>query len=149
MLRKQLKNLFFFKKKLRSFKVDQDTKSKYSIFADCYRVFPNNLIVRHRDLRIMRMSVAGQPIVNRDFQYAYFHLQIDHVARKYPAFAQRPVLFATPDVCQHFTVDPLYRNMFNALDVLVQPTPVQNLINIMNWKHICLLIWIVFCKVLL
>ena len=89
MLRKQLKKLFFFKKKLRSFKVAQDTKNKYSIFADCYRVFPNNLIVRHRDVRIMRMSVAGQPIVNKDFQYAYFHLQIDHVARKYPAFAQR------------------------------------------------------------
>ena len=37
-------------------------------FSDCYRVFPDNLIVRHRDRRLKGMSSTSQPIVNRDFQ---------------------------------------------------------------------------------
>ena len=111
-------------------------------FADCYRIFPNNLIVRHRYGRIMGMSITGQPIVNRDFQYTYYHLKKNHIARKNPVFAQNPVVFATPDVCQLLTVDPRCRNIINTLDVIVQPTPVQDLINILNGTHICFLLYI-------
>ena len=93
-------------------------------FADCYRVFRKNLIVRHRHRRIMWMSITGQPIVNRDFQYTYYHLKRNHIARKNYAFAQNPVVFATPDVCQLLTVDPRYRNTIITLDVIFQPTPV-------------------------
>ena len=72
----------------------------------------------------MRMSLTGQPIVNRDFQYTYCHLKKNHIARKNPAFTQNPVVFATPDICQLLTVDPRCRNIINTLDVIVQPTPV-------------------------
>ena len=71
----------------------------------------------------MGMSITGQPIVNRDLQCTYYHLKKNHIARKNPAFAQNPVVFATPDVCQLLTVDPRCRNIINTLDVIVQPTP--------------------------
>ena len=51
-------------------------------FADCYQIFPNTLIVRHRDRRIMGMSNTGQPIVNKGFEYIYYHLKKNHIARK-------------------------------------------------------------------
>ena len=73
-------------------------------FADCYRIFPSNLIIRHRDRRIMGMSITGQHIVNRDFQYTYYHLKRNDIANQ---------------------------------NVIVQPTPAQDLINILNRIHIC------------
>ena len=111
-------------------------------FWDCYWVFLNNLIVRHRDHRIMGMSITGHPIVNRNFQYTYCHLKKNHIARKNPAFAQNIVVFATPDVCQILTIDPKCRNIINTLDVIVQPTPVEDLINVVNGTHICFLLCI-------
>ena len=93
-------------------------------FADCYRIFPNNLIVRYRDRRIVGMSITGQPIVNRDFQYTYYHLKKNHIARKNPVSPQNPVVFATPDVSQLLTVDPRCRIIIKTLDVIVQTTPV-------------------------
>ena len=80
-------------------------------FADCYRIFANNLIFRHRNHRIMGMSITGQPIVNRDFQYTYYHL----------IYLLSIYLLS---VCQLLTVDPRCRNIINSLDVIVQPTPV-------------------------
>ena len=65
----------------------------------------------------MGMSITGQPLVNRDFQYTYYHLKKNHIARKNSAFAQNPVVFATPDACQLLTVDPRCRNIINTLDV--------------------------------
>lgn len=92
--------------------------------------------------RIMGMSITGQPIVNRDFPYIYRHLKRNHIARKNTAFAQNPVVFTTPDVYQLLTVDPRCRNIINALDIIVQPTPVWDLINNLNETHICFLLCI-------
>ena len=82
-------------------------------FVDSYRVFFNNLIVRHKNSRIMEMSIIDQPIVNRDFQYTYFHLKRDRIARKNFTFAINPVIFAKTDACQLFTEDPVSRSMLN------------------------------------
>ena len=60
--------------------------------------FPKKRIVRNGDRSIMRMSNTGQPIINRDFQYSYYHFKRDYIARKNPAFAQNPAMFATTDV---------------------------------------------------
>ena len=57
------------------------------------------------------MNITGQPILKRDFQYSSHHLKRDYIARKSPAFAQNLVGFATSEVCQLCTVDPVYRNM--------------------------------------
>ena len=65
------------------------------------------------------MSITGQTIVNRDFQYTYYHLKQDHIAQKNPAFAQNSVMIATIDMCQLFTADPVARNMLNTLKVFV------------------------------
>ena len=73
--------------------------------------------------RIMGMSITGQPIVNRDFQYTYYYLKKNYIARKNSAFAQNPAVLATPDFCQLLTVDPRRRSIINTLDVIVQPTP--------------------------
>ena len=64
--------------------------------ADCYRVFFNNLIVRHGDRRIMGMSIT---VENRDFQYSYYHLKRDHIVWK-TAFVQNAVI---TDECHFFT----------------------------------------------
>ena len=44
-------------------------------FADCYRVFPNNLLSGIEIAVIMGMSIIGQSIINRDFQCTYYHLK--------------------------------------------------------------------------
>lgn len=93
-------------------------------FADCYRVFPNNLLSGIEIAVIMGMSIIDQPIVNRDFQCTYYHLKKNGIASKNPTFAQNPVVFATFDVCQLLTVDPRCRNIINTLEVIVQRTPV-------------------------
>ena len=61
----------------------------------------------------MEMSIIDQPIVNRDFQYTYFHLKRDRIARKNFTFALNPVIFAKTDACQLFTEDPVSRSMLN------------------------------------
>ena len=51
------------------------------------------------------MSITRQPMVNKDVQYTYYHVQRGHIAGKNPTFAQSPVMFDTADVCQLFTAD--------------------------------------------
>ena len=65
------------------------------------------------------ISITGQPIVNRNFQYTYYYLKKNHIAKKNPAFPQNPGVFATPEVCRLLTVDPRCRNIINKLDVIV------------------------------
>ena len=66
-------------------------------FIDCYRVFLNYLIVRHRDHRVMGMGITGQPIVNRDSQYTYYHRKKKNILLEKILHLQKVQLFATPE----------------------------------------------------
>lgn len=92
-------------------------------FADCYRYYPNNLIVRHRDRRVMGSSISGHLIYNKDYQFTYYHLKRDHMARKNPLFRNNPVIFADPESFRIFMTDPACQSIRNTLDVIIQPTP--------------------------
>lgn len=105
-------------------------------FVDSYRVFFNNLIVRHKNSRIMEMSIIDQPIVNRDFQYTYHHLKRDHIAgKKYCVHTKS--CHVCYNICQLFIADHVPKNILKPVDVLVQPTPLLDFVKIMNGTHIC------------
>ena len=84
----------------------------------------------------MRISITGQPIINRDFQYTYYHLKRDHIAgNKYCVHTKS--CHVRYNICQFFTADHVSRNILSPVDVLVQPTPLLDFIKIMNGTHIC------------
>ena len=63
------------------------------------------------------------PLVNRDLQHTSFTLKGDHIARKNPSLTQKPVMFATTDLCQAFTSDLVFSSILSTLDPRVQVTP--------------------------
>ena len=126
-------------KPLRDYHLSKNVRKYYRCakrFADCYWVFFNNLIARHRDHRKMRISITGRPIVNRDFQYTYHHLKRDHIAgKKYCVHTKS--CHVCYNICQLFIADHVPKNILKPVDVLVQPTPLLDFVKIMNGTHIC------------
>ena len=53
-----------------------------------------------KNSRIMRISITDQLL----YQYTYYHLKRDSLARKNPAFAQNLIVFAATGICQFFMV---------------------------------------------
>ena len=92
-------------------------------FADCYRQFPRNFVVRHRDRRIIGMDGNGQPVLNKNFQFTYYHLKRDHIVRKNPLFMNNPVVFVPPDVYQILSDDPVCESFRASLDVILEIAP--------------------------
>ena len=55
-------------------------------FAEKYRSNPHDLIVRHRDKRIVSVN---PPAFSRDFTFTYYHLNLQHIMNRNPFFAGR------------------------------------------------------------
>ena len=64
-------------------------------FVDSYRTYPNNLIIRHRDRRIIGKNQFGGFEISPDFQFTYYHLKKEHVVKKNPEFENNPIVYTT------------------------------------------------------
>ena len=73
--------------------------------TDCYRHYPQNIIIRHRDRRIMGKNIFGDLTYSSDFQFTYYHLNRDHVVRKNSNFQNNLYLYASPEAFKHFNND--------------------------------------------
>ena len=74
-------------------------------FNDCYRHYPKNFIIWHKDGRIMGKSIFGDLTYSSDFQFTYYHLSRDHAVRKSPNFRNNPYVYAPPKAFTHFNND--------------------------------------------
>ena len=73
--------------------------------TDCYRYYPKNIIIRHRNRRIMGKNIFGDLTYSSDFEFTYYHLSRDHPVRKNPNFQNNPYVYASPKAFVHFNND--------------------------------------------
>lgn len=70
--------------------LSQNVKKCYgcgSDFAEKFRHSPLNIIVRHRDRRLMgRDERTGQFQYSADYSNTYYHLDVGHIQRKNPPY---------------------------------------------------------------
>ena len=80
-------------------------------FTDCYRHYPKNIIIRHRDRRIMGKNIFGDLTYSSDFQFTYYHLSRDNVVRKNPNFQNSLYVYASPEAFMHYNNDLALKTM--------------------------------------
>ena len=62
---------------------------------DCYKHYRKNIIIWHRDRRIMGKNIFGDLAQSSDFQFTYYHLNRDHLIRKNPNFQNNAYIYAS------------------------------------------------------
>ena len=88
-------------------------------FTDCYRHYPKNIIIRHRDRCIMGKNIFRDLTYSSDFQFTYYHLSRGHVVRKNPNFQNSPYVYASPDAFMHFNKNLELKTFWELLNLFL------------------------------
>ena len=79
-------------------------------FVEKYRKSPHNIIVRHRERRLMRRDEhSGQFQYSADYSNTYYHLDSSHIQRKNPLFNGKVYI----DFVKYQTIDSGQRTVIS------------------------------------
>ena len=92
-----------------------------AFFTDMYRQYPYNFVIRHPDCHIQGRTGDRHLSYSPNFQWTYYHLNIEHIARKNPLFAANPIVYCSMHNFVVATNDPQYLQILEQSRIQLLP----------------------------